>query len=906
MSQYIVTPTQNIQYLMKNLRYLIILLPLIQSCFLFNNNKKISKQKNKTSWNYKDTLAAVKIQADEEEQKSKEITEVPTRETDIIHMDLNLSFDWEKETVIGECWLQCSPYAEWVDTLVLDARRFEILDISIATNYVLDSQKDLSSNLILKSTAFNYLDSEQLHIYIPQQFKNSHSNSYLVKISYRAKPRETTNQKGMAISSDKGLYFVNAQNKYIDRPKQLWTQGETEHNHNWFPTIDHPNEKITQVISITVDSNLTTLSNGKFEGKHYNHNGTRTDRWVQMQQHSPYLVMLAVGNFVVIRDYCNLPDRYVYSRGAILDEPLEINYYMEPEFAHYAKTIFGNTPEMIKYYSNVLGVNYPWDKYAQVVVREYVSGAMENTSATLHGEFLNRTPRQWYDNNSEDVICHELFHQWFGDLVTCKSWHHISLNESFATFGEILWHEHKKGMDAAQLKFQNNCKAGIRTDQFKNVPLIRKTYEIPEEVFDGISYPKGGAIIQMLRHELGDKSFFKGLNIYLTKNAYNNAEAHQLRLAFEEASGRDLNWYFNQWYFAPGHPKITAGVASESTAKEYILNLSQNGYKLNEELFPYRLPLQIGFVVNGKMEIKNVSINSYYPTFKFQFDAMPDAVLLDPNQLLLAEYDFKQTSKTSTTLLKAANTYAQKSHCLDLLKETELELFEEGDKQTTIDQLLLYAQDITFLESATAVNLLDRLEKKEDRAKIYNSMYTLANSDSRKNVRKEALEFLSKEPSDKLIPLLQKIIFDTSYTIQSNAFKLYLQLDSLSAFNAVKHLLGKDNDMIEKSNLLSRLSDYKFKEVGNYYIAAMQSNSYKLLDEFAAGACMYLEWCTDKEEATKLLDILEKLHDKPVKKLDANIKDSIKELSKSTSLATTNTTEYYINQRCKEMLDKWK
>lgn len=185
-------------------------------------------------------------------------------------------------------------------------------------------------------------------------------------------------------------------------------------------------------------------------------------------------------------------------------------------------------------------------------------------------------------------------------------------------------------------------------------------------------------------------------------------------------------------------------------------------------------------------------------------------------------------------------------------------------------------------------------------------MYTLANSDSRKNVRKEALEFLSKEPSDKLIPLLQKIIFDTSYTIQSNAFKLYLQLDSLSAFNAVKHLLGKDNDMIEKSNLLSRLSDYKFKEVGNYYIAAMQSNSYKLLDEFAAGACMYLEWCTDKEEATKLLDILEKLHDKPVKKLDANIKDSIKELSKSTSLATTNTTEYYINQRCKEMLDKWK
>ena len=882
---------------MKNLRYLIILLPLIQSCFLFNNSKKINKQKNKILWNYKDTLAAVKIQADEEEQKSKEITEVPARETDIIHMDLSLSFDWEIEIVTGECVLECAPYAEWVDTLVLDARRFDISSISISTNY--DILGTLPSGLDSKihPTTFTYPDSEQLHIYIPRMYKNEFS-SYRIHLKYKANPRETTNQKGMAISSDKGLYFINSKNKYIDRPRQLWTQGETEHNHNWFPTIDHPNEKITQTITLTVDSNLTTLSNGRLTNSYNNGNGTRTDRWQQSKPHSTYLAMLAIGNFARVHD------EWVYP-SAGFGNICAVDYYMEPEFAPYAKTIFGNTKEMLTYYSDVLGVPYAWDKYAQVVVREYVSGAMENTSATLHGEFLNRTPRQWYDNNSEDVICHELFHQWFGDLVTCKSWHHISLNESFATFGEILWHEHKKGMDAAQLKFQNNCKAGIRTDQFKNVPLIRKTYEIPEEVFDGISYPKGGAIIQMLRHELGDKSFFKGLNIYLTKNAYNNAEAHQLRLAFEEASGRDLNWYFNQWYFAPGHPKITAEVASESTAKEYILNLSQNGYKLNEELFPYRLPLQIGFVVNGKLEIRNVLINSYYPNLKFQFDTMPDAVLFDPNQLLLAEYDFKQTSKTSTTLLKAANTYAQKSHCLDLLKETELELFEEGDKQTTIDQLLLYAQDITFLESATAVNLLDRLEKKEDRAKIYNSMYTLANSDSRKNVRKEALEFLSKEPSDKLIPLLQKLIFDTSYTIQSNAFKLYLQLDSLSAFNAVKHLLGKDNDMIEKSNLLSRLSDYKFKEVGNYYIAAMQSNSYKLLDEFAAGACMYLEWCTDKEEATKLLDELEKLHDKPVKKLDANIKDSIKELSKSTSLATTNTTEYYINQRCKEMLDKW-
>ncbi|MDZ4757384.1 MAG: M1 family aminopeptidase [Bacteroidota bacterium] len=887
---------------MKNIKYLIILLPFIQSCFLFkpSKNEKLSKQKNRTSWNANDTLADVKMHADEEEQKSKDITEVPARETDIIHMDLIMNFDWANETVIGECTLQCKPYAEWVDTLVLDARRFEVQSILYGI------QDGLSEPKMMNPTTFAYPDSEQLHIYVPRDIKNINGyKTYKVYIKYKARPRETSNQKGMAISSDKGLYFVNAQNKYIDRPRQLWTQGETEHNHNWFPTIDHPNEKITQTITLTVDSTLTTLSNGSLNNSLNNGNGTRTDKWMHLLPHSPYLVMLAVGNFVKVKDSWNWVEPNSEINGVQRSKTIDVDYYMEPEFAPYAKTIFGNTPEMMTCYSDFLGVPYPWAKYGQVVVREYVSGAMENTSATLHGEFLNRIPRQWYDNNAEDVIAHELFHQWFGDLVTCKSWHHISLNESFATFGEILWHEHKKGKDAAQLKFQNNCKAGLRTDQYKNVPLIRKSYEIPEEVFDGISYPKGGAIIQMLRHELGDKSFFKGLNIYLTQNAYKNAEAHQLRLAFEEASGRDLNWYFNQWYFAPGHPKITAEIAAGSTATDFVLNVSQNGYKLNEELFPYRLPLQIGFVVNGKMEVRNVKVNSYYPNFKFQFDAMPDAVLLDPNQQLLGEFEIKQSTKTIINLLKTANTFAQKSLCLDMLAETEFELFDETEKQATVDQLLLWAQDITFLESARAISMLDRLEKADDRAKLYNSMYDLANTDSRKNVRKEALDFLSKDPTEKLIPLLQKLVFDTSYIIQSNALKLYLQLDSQRAFIAVKHLMDKENDMVEKTNILVRLAEYKFQELGNYFIAVLQTNAYKQLDELATASCIYLEWCKDKEAAANLLDILNILHDKPIKGIDSSIKEDIKELSKNTSLATVNTTEYYINQRCKELLDKW-
>jgi len=221
----------------------------------------------------------------------------------------------------------------------------------------------------------------------------------------------------------------------VGKPTQLWTQGETEGSSVWFPTIDTPSERMSQEIFITTRKDFQTLSNGQLVYSNFNDDDTRTDYWKQDLEHPPYLTMMAVGDFKIGRD------EWQDSKGRIVP----VDYYVEPDYANYVFQIFGDTPEMMTFYSELLNYDYPWDKYAQIIVRDYVSGAMENTTATIYGEYVNQTSRELIDDNNETTIAHELFHHWFGDLVTCESWSHLPLNESFATYGEYLWLEHKYG-----------------------------------------------------------------------------------------------------------------------------------------------------------------------------------------------------------------------------------------------------------------------------------------------------------------------------------------------------------------------------------------------------------------------------------------------------------------------------
>lgn len=444
---------------------------------------------------------------------------------DIQHTKLDLRFDWAKQYVIGTAEISGTPYFKPLTSITLDAVGFEIQQVLLVPT--------------AKSLDYRY-NGSKLDITLDRSYQKSENITLLIE--YIAKPNENQVSGGEAITSDKGLFFIDPLGNDPDLPTQIWTQGETENNSKWFPTFDKPNERFTQEIILTVEDKYQTLSNGiKIDSKR-NLDGTRTDHWKQSRPHAPYLAMIAVGVFDEVSDTWN-------------DVPL--HYYVEKGFGKHAKKIFNHTPEMLTFFTEKLQCPYPWEKYDQVIVREFVSGAMENTSAVVFGEFVQKTENELIDNDNDYIVAHEMMHHWFGNLVTCEDWSNLTLNEGFANYAEYLWFEHKYGKDRAEYHRINEMN-GYFNQIFNGGahPLIHYYYNDKDEMFDAHSYNKGGLVLHMLRQYVGDEAFFVSLNLYLKKHSYTAVEVDELRLAFEDVTGEDLNWFFDQWFLGTGHPHI--------------------------------------------------------------------------------------------------------------------------------------------------------------------------------------------------------------------------------------------------------------------------------------------------------------------------------------------------------------
>src|SRR5450432_2720571 len=526
-----------------------------------------------------------------------------TRINDLVHTKLEVNFDYNKAWMFGKEWVTLHPHFYSTDSLTLDAKGMEIKEIAMIKG---------SSKIPLK---YSY-DSMRLRITLDKLYKGG--ENYTIYINYVSRPNELKVKGSAAITDAKGLYFINPKGEEEGKPIQIWTQGETEANSAWFPTIDKPNQKTTEEIYMTVPSKYVTLSNGTLISQKKNTDGTRTDYWKMDLPNSPYLFFMGVGEYAVIKD---------------LYKGKEVSYYVEKEYAPVAKRIFGNTPEMMAFYSRITGVDYQWNKYSQIVGRDYVSGAMENTTATLHQESAQQDARELVDGNGwEDVIAHELFHQWFGDLVTTESWSNITVNESFADYSETLWDTYRHGKDAGDEHIEENRETylGNPADAAKN--LVRFYYNNKEDVFDQVSYPKGGAILHMLHNYVGDSAFFKSLNLYLTTNRFKSAEAQQLRLAFEEVTGQDLNWFWNQWYYGSGQPDLTINYDYSNKTARVIIEQTQATGKI------FKLPVAID-VYNGGANKKRykVWIENKTDTFYFASDKKPSLINVDADKVLLVK-----------------------------------------------------------------------------------------------------------------------------------------------------------------------------------------------------------------------------------------------------------------------------
>lgn len=497
---------------------------------------------------------------------------------EIKHTRIALSFDMEDRTADAREWIKLHPYFYPTDTLVLDAKGIQ-----------LDSIRLLGRNSGVKFTYASKRD--QLRIQFARKFASS--DSIELYLRYTSQPYLSSTGGSAAITDDRGLYFVNTDGRIPNKPVQIWTQGETESNSRWMVTIDKPNSRFTTQLELTVPDTFKTLSNGAFVTSVY-HAGQRlrTDVWRMNMPIQAYAVMFAIGKFSVIKDKWR--DK-------------EVSYFVEPEYAKYAKLMFNNTPEMMEFFSKRTGVAFPWNKYSQVVVRDYVSGAMENTTASLFGEFMNQNAREIADKNSEDIVAHELFHQWFGDYVTAESWSNLTLNESFANYSEQLWRAYKYGKAYADELAWNDLQSYIGATQMNDPQLVRYYYDNRESVFDAISYNKGGAILRYLNTLIGDAAFDRAMNIYLVSHALGSAEAHDWRMAVEEATGQDWNWFFDQWYYHAGHPELKVSYDYNDSLEKLTVTVEQ---VQDDSTYMYKLPLKAAVIYGNERDVIDWQINN--------------------------------------------------------------------------------------------------------------------------------------------------------------------------------------------------------------------------------------------------------------------------------------------------------
>ncbi|HLG73204.1 MAG TPA: M1 family aminopeptidase, partial [Chloroflexota bacterium] len=421
-----------------------------------------------------------------------------------------------------------------------------------------------------------------------------------------------------AAEPQKGMYFLEPDEAYPDRPRQIWTQGQAEDTRYWIPSFDFPNQKLTTELIATVPEHLTVVSNGRLVSR-------EGGRWHFSQEvpHPAYLMTFAAGEFSLVEDrWQDVPVQYFVERGREDD----------------ARRAFVNTPAMIDFFSKSTGVPYPYAKYAQVAVADFVYGGMENTSATTQTDRTLHDERAHLDFSSDPLVSHELAHQWFGDYVTCRDWGHAWLNESFATYCESMWFEHHLGRDEMLYDVYGLLQSylGEARERYRR-PIATNVYREPSDVFDRHLYEKGGMVLHMLRCELGDEAWWASLKHYLEKHGRGNVVTHDLQRAIEEVSGRNLEGFFQQWVFSPGHPELKVSFSWDGKTKLASLSVKQN-QDTKQGTPEYHVDFDVAF--DGHR--LPVRLDAAERTFAVHLDQEPKRVRFAPGgRLVLKTADFE-------------------------------------------------------------------------------------------------------------------------------------------------------------------------------------------------------------------------------------------------------------------------
>ncbi len=521
-------------------------------------------------------------------------TERP-RVYDVEHYDIDLRFDIDTQSVDGTTSVRLAPLSDGFRVLELDAGDLDVASVRLANGPDLPFTVDDTREKLAVTLDRDYTKGEPL----------------TVTVRYTATPK-------------RGLYFFKQGDPPKSEPAQFWSQGETNDNHYWFPCWDEPNDKATSDLVMTIDQKFAGLSNGELVDSRANGDGTRTLHWRQSRPNAAYLIMVAGGDFAEIHDSW---------RGR------PVTYFVPRDKAQFARATFGRTPRMLEYFTRKIGIDYPWPKYSQIVLGHFMFGGMENTSATtLEDTMLLDTPTETADV-ADNLVAHELAHQWWGDLVTCRDWSHAWLNEGFATYFDLLWTEHARGTAAFRARIRDTVREHIRSTASRSRPLVYNVYRAPFDLFfDGVLYPKGALVLHMLRYVVGDVAFWRGLKLYGTRNAYGIVTTGDFQSAMEEASGQKLGWFFDEWTAKAGYPEFELSSTWDPVTKFVEVRVRQ--VQAVTDLVPvFRMPVDIQIATRRGARIERVMVDAKENVYRFRCATAPTGITIDPHDWLLKVVD---------------------------------------------------------------------------------------------------------------------------------------------------------------------------------------------------------------------------------------------------------------------------
>jgi aminopeptidase N len=513
------------------------------------------------------------------------------RTWDLHHQKLHVRFLFEEEKVAGETEMLFTSM-KGQSELIFDAKTMEF-----------DSIYDVRTGRNLEYVQ----DSAFVTVQLDSRYYRG--DTLVLGISFVSKPPQ------------RGLYFVNPRGDDPVKPTQIWTLGQPEDNSFWFPTIDHPAERATQETWISVPDRFQTLSNGLLlDSRVLPGDSLRTDYWRLHQPHAPYLFVLAVGEYEIVEE----------KKGNML-----FRYYIEPDFVNTVDLIYKNTVDMVMYSEGVTGVPWPWDPvYAQAPVHDFIARGMENTTATLLYDAVQFDLRASQDLSNQDLIMHEIIHQWFGNLVTCKDWANLPLNEGFANYFESAYRLHNDGHDEYLWKNHNDRLRYFSEAASYRRPIIFHRYVVPEDMYDRHTYQKAGQVLRMLHDYLGDDQWWQGVRLWLQRHAFDAVDVFDLKSVFEDASGADLTTFIDQWFLKPGHPYLK--LSHEITGNMAELRVRQVQDTIRQPFFT--LNPEVMLVTSGGEKRERIRIDGPDHTFHFEADHEIIDVVVDPDRVQLAEY----------------------------------------------------------------------------------------------------------------------------------------------------------------------------------------------------------------------------------------------------------------------------